>query len=77
MSFPDRSTAASLGLALGDAFGPLEFISGPAVRNRPVPIGPGRFDWTDDIHMALRGKRDATLLEWEKRPPSNGFAVLR
>jgi ADP-ribosylglycohydrolase len=54
MPFLDRAIASFLGLALGDAFGrPLEFIRGPSVRSLPVPILPGRFDWTDDTHMAL------------------------
>lgn len=54
MSFHDRAIASFLGLALGDAFGrPLQFVRGPAVRSLPIPIAPGRFDWTDDTHMAL------------------------
>lgn len=54
MSFRNRAVASFLGLALGDAFGrPLEFVRGSSVRDRPVPIVPGRFDWTDDTHMAL------------------------
>jgi ADP-ribosylglycohydrolase len=54
MSFLDRATASFLGLALGDAFGrTLEFVQGPSVRTQPVPIDRGRFDWTDDTHMAL------------------------
>ena len=37
--FDDRSVAAFIGLALGDAFGkPLEFESGERVRHLPVEI---------------------------------------
>lgn len=51
---PDRARAAVLGLALGDAYGrSLEFVSGPRVRTRPVPIPSADFMWTDDTHMAL------------------------
>jgi len=54
ISFTNRSIASFLGLALGDAYGrSLEFVRGPTVRQQPVVIGPGRFDWTDDTHMAL------------------------
>ncbi|MEJ2387833.1 MAG: ADP-ribosylglycohydrolase family protein [Chromatiaceae bacterium] len=54
MPFANRATAAFLGLALGDAFGaPLEFLRGPLVCSRPVPIESGRFDWTDDTLMAI------------------------
>lgn len=50
----DRGRAALLGLALGDACGRrLEFVSGPAVRTRPVGPGAPDFRWTDDTHMAL------------------------
>jgi ADP-ribosylglycohydrolase len=53
MSFLDRSEAAFVGLALGDAYGrPLEFVRGDAVRSQAA--GPGHhFMWTDDTHMAL------------------------
>ena len=54
MPFANRATAAFLGLAMGDAFGaPLEFLRGPLVCSRPVPIESGRFDWTDDTLMAI------------------------
>lgn len=54
VSFSDRSNAAMLGLALGDAFGrPLEFLRGHAVRTRPVDTSPGVFMWTDDTHMSI------------------------
>ncbi len=46
----DRARAALLAHACGDRFGaPLEFISGPSVRTRPVQLG----NWTDDTHMSL------------------------
>jgi ADP-ribosylglycohydrolase len=49
-SFIDRARAALLAHACGDRFGaPLEFISGPSVRTRPVQLG----NWTDDTHMSL------------------------
>ncbi len=53
MSFTNRSEAALLGLALGDAYGrPLEFVHGTLVRTSAA--GPGHdFMWTDDTHMAL------------------------
>lgn len=53
MSVPlHRARGAMLGLALGDAFGrPLEFMSGHAVRTRPVDVT--RLRWTDDTHMSL------------------------
>ena len=54
MSFSDRSTAAFLGLATGDAFGrSLEFLRGHAVQTRPVDTSPGAFRWTDDTHMSM------------------------
>lgn len=53
-SFLDRSLAAMLGLALGDAFGrPLEFVGIPAVRTHPVDVSPGQLHWTDDTQMSL------------------------
>lgn len=53
MSFQHRCENAFLGLALGDAYGqPLEFLTGLAVHETPVPIDDG-FRWTDDTHMAL------------------------
>ena len=53
-SFAERSTAAFLGLAVGDAFGrPLEFLRGATVRKQPVDLRPGTFRWTDDTHMAM------------------------
>lgn len=54
MSFTDRSTAAFLGLALGDAWGrPLEFLRGHSVQTRPVDTSSGVFRWTDDTHMSM------------------------
>ncbi|MCB9759401.1 MAG: ADP-ribosylglycohydrolase family protein [Alphaproteobacteria bacterium] len=53
-SFADRSLGAFWGLALGDAYGrTLEFVTGSAVRTRPVSVAPGDFMWTDDTHMSL------------------------
>ncbi len=52
--FAERTRAALLGLALGDAYGrSLEFVSGDRVRTRPVVIPSSEFMWTDDTHMSL------------------------
>lgn len=53
-AFRDRSVAAFLGLAMGDAYGrPLEFVGLPRARTLAVPISAGTFLWTDDTHMSL------------------------
>ncbi|GEM_PF-1083055 len=54
MTFEQRCINAFLGLAIGDAYGrPLEFLTGPAARDRAVDTSPGVFRWTDDTHMSL------------------------
>lgn len=53
-AFQDRSVAAFLGLAVGDAWGrPLEFVHLPRVRTLAVSVAAGEFLWTDDTHMSL------------------------